>query len=467
MNVLHTAIAPLQFMQSAMRSGTRYRNQMKRHTSIPAISTRGCRTTRSALACFFCSALLAFAQTTVASEPEASWPAPGTDAESIRAWLLRENPRLKAMLAEAKAAEARVFPAGSLPDPMLQVTLRDIPVETATFLPGNAGTTLYEFRQRLPLWGKRELARSAARAEADSMLLQRDAEALELLAEAEAAYVRYWHADATLRVIDRLIGLLQQVEEIAGVRYALGMAAQQDSIRAQVERSSMQRDRIRLQTARREAVSLLNALLGRHAEAELAMPRNAPSLPVAVVDVESALDRLDRGEHPSIAAGMAFASMASRNKALQMRNRYPDITVGVAPMQRGGRLDGYELMLEIEIPLQQRARRERERESSLLEDAAISRTEDVRVQLQGRLAAFMSRWRNASVERRLIERTLLPQAEANYRSALASYQVGEVDFGTLLDALREWQGADRDLIDATREELESAAMLRGLQGGFR
>ena len=35
--------------------------------------------------------------------------------------------------------------------------------------------------------------------------------------------------------------------------------------------------------------------------------------------------------------------------------------------------DSTELMLEVEIPVQQRARRERERESRLLEEAALAR----------------------------------------------------------------------------------------------
>jgi len=37
----------------------------------------------------------------------------------------------------------------------------------------------------------------------------------------------------------------------------------------------------------------------------------------------------------------------------------------------------------------------------------------------------------------LIDRTLLPQAELTYQSALASYQTGNVDFATLLDAQRQ------------------------------
>ena len=70
-------------------------------------------------------------------------------------------------------------------------------------------------------------------------------------------------------------------------------------------------------------------------------------------------------------------------------------------------------------------------------------------------------------QRRLIEQTLLPQADANFQSALTSYQVGQVDFGTLLEALRGWQGADLARVDASRDELLGAAAVRAINGDSR
>jgi outer membrane protein TolC len=130
-------------------------------------------------------------------------------------------------------------------------------------------------------------------------------------------------------------------------------------------------------------------------------------------------------------------------------------------------VDSYELMLQVEIPFQQRARRERERESRLLEDAALARAEATRVELQGRLGAAWARWTSAREQLALIEGSLLPQSDANFKSALASYQVGEVDFGTLLAALSEWQGADLARVDATRDALLGAADVRALNGETR
>ncbi|OGT54854.1 MAG: hypothetical protein A3E01_18680 [Gammaproteobacteria bacterium RIFCSPHIGHO2_12_FULL_63_22] len=397
-------------------------------------------------------------------DTQAAEPYPGKDLASIREWLVANNPKLRAMQFDADAAEARVLPAGALPDPMASIELREIDPDQRFFLPGNVGSTTYQVKQRFPLWGKRELSRDVARREAESLRFERDATALELLAQAEQGYVRYWHGREAVTVIDRVIALLEQVQDVAGVRYALGMAAQQDSIRAQVERTVMQRERIERLAQRRQAMAALNAVLGRRANAPLAEPGGAPVLPVEDGSLTTALQTLERGTHPAVQASAAIAAAANRNVELQRRNRFPDLTVGVGAMQRGDKLDSYELMFEVEIPFQQRARRERERESRLLEDAALARSDGVRRDLAANLGAAWARWTGAREQRQLIETTLLTQADANFRSALASYQVGEVDFGTLLDALREWQGADLARVDALRDELMGAAEVRAING---
>ncbi|MGV8939941.1 MAG: TolC family protein [Lysobacter sp.] len=396
---------------------------------------------------------------TFAAEPD-----PGADIASIRNWLVERNPQLRALQVETEAADALIFPAGALPDPMAKVEWQGINPAHPNVLPANVGATSYMLQQTFPLWGKRGLAREVAREQARATGYGHDAVALDLLANAENAYVRYWHAREAIVVIDRLIGLLEQVEEIAGVRYALGMAAQQDSIRAQVERTSMQRQRIERQSLRRVAASDLNALLGRRADAPLAEPVSPPALAVSQSMFDMARQRIAVGNHPALQASTALAAAANRRAELERRNRFPDITLGVGAMQVGNRVDSYSLMLEVEIPFQQRARRGRERASRLLEEAALTRTDAARDELEGRLGSVWGRWQGAHEQRELIEQTLLPQSEANFQSALTSYQVGEVDFATLLEALREWQGADLLRVDAARDELLAAAAVRAISG---
>lgn len=242
-------------------------------------------------------------------------------------------------------------------------------------------------------------------------------------------------------------------------------ARQQDAIRAQVEQTSLQRERIERLAAKQEAAATLNAVLGRRSDAPLAAPDEAPRLAVRSASLAEALDAADT--HPAVRSQQARAEAARTNVVLQRRNRFPDITVGVGAMLGNG-IQSTELMLEVEYLLQQRARRERERESRLLEESRAgpqgtprcgpSRSEALPPGRSGPAPANAGNW---------IQNTLLPQADATWQSALASYQVGEVDFGTLLEALNEWQGADLARVDALRDELLGAAAVRAIEGDIR
>lgn len=415
---------------------------------------------RHLLACMLAGGLWVQVQPAAATEP-----VPGRDLASIRTWVLQHNPELQALDFEAQAAEARIQPAGALPDPTASIGFLGLDPDAPWRAAGTDREFSYAVRQRFPLWGKRDLARTAASHDAVAVGLDRITAARRLLADAEAAYIRYWHADQAVAVLERRIALLRQVEEMAGVRYALGRAAQQDAIRAQVEQTSLQRERIARLAAKQEAAAMLNAVLGRRADAPLATPGEAPAIVVRSASLTAMLDGADA--HPAVRSRQARVEAAHANVLLQHRDRFPDITLGVGAMQFGNRIESTELMLEVEIPLQQRARRERERESRLLENAALARRDATLHAVEERGASAWTQWTSARERRELIEDTLLPQADATWQSALASYQVGEVDFGTLLEALNEWQGADLARVDALRDELLGAAAVRAIEGETR
>ncbi len=408
--------------------------------------------------------VLAGALWTLALPVTASEPVPGHSLESIRAWVLEHNPELRAMDFEAQAAEARIQPAGALPDPMVGITLRDIDPGAPWRGAGSTTGNLVQMRQSIPLWGKRGLAKEVATHEADAAGAEREARARQLVAQAEQAYARYWALGETLAVIDRRIRLLEQVEEIAGVRYALGMVPQQDAIRAQVVRTGLVAERLERVAERAEAAAMLNALMGRPADAPLAAPAAAPALPVPYPTLAAARAVLTPDVQPELAARNAMATAAERAAELQRRARRPDLTVGVGAMQRGGGVESLELMLEVEIPLQRAARREREREANLRAEAARLREGSTTRELDSRLATALAQWNGARERRQLAETTLRVQSDANFKAALASYQTGEVDFATVLDALDAWQDADLTRLAAQRDELIAAADVRAVEG---
>ncbi|MCO5055718.1 TolC family protein [Thermomonas sp.] len=388
---------------------------------------------------------------------QAQEPVPGADVASIRSWLLTHNPELRAQQAEVEAARARVLPAGSLPNPTAAVSLQGL---------GASGPRLtsFQLRQPLPLWGKRPLARAIAEQQAQAQDASRDATALDLLAQAESAYVRYWHAAQARQLLDGQIALLENVEEIAGVRYALGMAPQQDAIRAQVARSDALGRRIALEQAGEEAAVQLNLTMGRSPLASLQSPQGPPQLPVASITLAAATQRLDRGQHPALRAAQAqlaaaqdsLAPAPARVLARCQPGHWRDAT---RPSFRWHRVDAGSRTAAAAARAgrpRTRGAGARRRPASARRGAANPAGSAARAGLVA-VAQRPAPARTAGVHPHSAGRGELPLRAGEL-------SVGEVDFNALLDALSQWQEAKLARLDAQRDELLAAAAVRAIEG---
>lgn len=352
------------------------------------------------------------------------------------------------MRLEADAAAQRVLPAGALPDPMLRIELENINNygNDASFslLPSRVGETKYTLIQPLPAWGKRELRREVAAADARQVGARATALWSELAARIKAAYAQYYLAAGTERLTLEIVDLMSRLEQVAQARYAGGLVVQQDAIRAQLEQTAMRSELIALDNEKRQLRARLNALLARDGAAPLAEPQTLRALPaVSALDAPLLVQRA-RATNAALQAEEARLHTAEKNRDLTLRNRYLDFQVGVSPTQVGSRITTWTLMLEMNIPLQQDARRAQESESEAMVGAARARTQAVANQLLGELAENLAAVEAARRSDTLIATQLLPQSELSLRSALAAYENGKVDFATLLDAQRQIRKARQD-----------------------
>jgi len=74
----------------------------------------------------------------------------GSSLKGVLAFLEGRNPELRAMNYEADAAQQRLRGAGALPDPVLQMELRDIPFSDPTLSPAASPSTLATSSVRSP-----------------------------------------------------------------------------------------------------------------------------------------------------------------------------------------------------------------------------------------------------------------------------------------------------------------------------
>lgn len=395
-----------------------------------------------------------------AAKPAAD--SPGATLPELLVWAEQHNPELAAMQHEAEAADARIQPAGALPDPMFSVEWRDIPNDSFSLAPSQVGSMKYTVAQTFPLGGKRKSKQRVAEAEAEKARWQRSTLSAALRAKLATAFVQRYQAYQNEMLLKEELMFLREVERVAQIRHANGLTPQQDALKAQIEQTTLKADLVAAATEQRQASAKLNALLGRPANAPLAEPNALPPLPKPAALADAADRAL--GTNPELLAQAAAITAAQQNQRLVRANRYPDLTVSVSPIQVGDRLADWEIMLSVNIPLQQTSRRAQERETAELASAAQLRQDAMANQVQGDLQEQLAGLDAARQQETLIRTSLLPQAELTFQAALASYQTGRVDFTTLLDAQRQMRRARFDQLKALLEQHLRLAEIERLVG---
>ncbi|MGE5027298.1 MAG: TolC family protein [Betaproteobacteria bacterium] len=412
------------------------------------------------------SLILALAAATAQAEPTA--PQPGASLESLLELARSQNPEFAATRYESEAAAQRVYPAGALPDPTLRTELRDITNQgmdaSPNVLPGRIGSTKYTLIQPVPFWGKRDLKRGVAEAEADQARGRATATWAELAARIKTAYAQYYTTARAEALTREILGLAANLEKIAQARYASGLVPQQDVIRAQTEQTAMRGEMVAIGNELHHARVKLNTLLKRPAMAPLAEPEKLRSIPSPARLDHAVLEQRLRTNNPLLFAEEARVAAAEKNRDLAYRNRYPDFNLGLSPIQAGRRINEWELMIELNIPLQQESRRSQEREAQAMLAAAESRREATRNQLLADLAENLSALDSARYAETLARTSYLPQAELTFKAALAGYETGKVDFATLLDAQRQTLKARLDTLKAQAEMQTRLAEIERLLG---
>lgn len=351
----------------------------------------------------------------------------GSNLQGLLNYAHEHNPQLSASHFDLAAAQQRLEPASALPDPVLRTELMDI---------NRATNTRYLLMQSVPWFGKRDVQRGAAEAQVAQAQGEVASTWSDLATRIKQAYAMRYLASASEKLAQQTLVLLEQLEKIAQTRYAQGLATQQEVLRAQVEKTQLRGELIALQSEQHHNHVRLNALLARPASAALAESQ-LPNLPnEAKLDEASLVARLHT-QNPLLRIAAANQQSSNKDRELAYLNRYPNVTLGVAPTQAGNTIKQWDVMVEFNIPLQQSSRRAQEREAEAKLSAATARQETLRYQLEGELSEALSALDAARRTASLIATRLLPQAELTYQSALAGYATGKVDFALLIDAQKQ------------------------------
>jgi len=141
-----------------------------------------------------------------------------------------------------------------------------------------------------------------------------------LSAQIKTAYAQYYYVTGSQKITRDLLDLVVQMEKVAQGRYANGLAAQQDAVRAQVEQTVMKTGLVALDNTKRQIEARLNALLSRPAIAPLATPQRLRNIPAAAsLENYTVLENRIREHNPDLFVDEAVISAAEKIAILLIR----------------------------------------------------------------------------------------------------------------------------------------------------
>ena len=379
------------------------------------------------------------------------------------------NPSLEELEALAEAASHRIRPAGALDDPRIAYDASNIPTGDFDFDSTPLSGHQFGLRQKLPFPGLLSNREAAARkaAEATSLLVE-DRE-LVVDSAVESAWAELSFAQQALDITRRNIALLRQLAATAESRYRVGGGLQQDVLRAQVELTALLEQELRRTEAIERAEAHLVAILDLppHLElpktASLALEAPLPSLPPLLETLESTNARLR-------SAARSVEEARHRVRVSELEGM-PDIDLGVGYRVRqnvaGDPVDGDDFLsagFTLRLPLDRSKWRARVAERNALLRRAEASLRDVRATLGARVRTAHAELTRAVSEEALLETGLVPQARQSLASTRSAYEVGRIDFLSLLDSQVRLLDAELRLARARADKRRAFAMLETASG---
>ncbi len=344
----------------------------------------------------------------------------------------RVHPAIQSAVKMIEAKRARVPQARALPDPQLSIGYMGDPAPFKTQAGDPSSYRQFGVMQEIPYPGKRELRGKIAEKDVSAEQWSLKQARRRVRAEVELAFYELWSVDKALDITMKNKDLLEKFARIAEEKYKVGKGLQQDVLRAQVEVSRILQRLTILQQRRHTLEAQLNSLLVRQQETPIGTLEPVEKSVFAYSLEELLQKAVDN--FPEIQKQQQLIEQSQLTVDLARRNYYPDFSVGWDYLNRSsGQPEMYGLKFTINLPVFYKTKqRQAVNEASLSLTAAQHEREAVRTSL---LFQVKEQYLSAKASEELLNlysKAIVPQSTLAVESGMASYQVGSLDFLSLI-----------------------------------
>jgi cobalt-zinc-cadmium efflux system outer membrane protein len=411
---------------------------------MPAILRRGA----------FC--LFGFALATLQAEERTFGP------NDLVSELLQRNPEIQAAHSRFEAATTRPSQAGTLPEPTASYTNLGVGHPFSGLNGSNFAYQGFGVSQEFPFPGKLALASEEAKREAEGVQQNYRAVVLDVTARLKVAYYEWLTVNKAIELTRKHSDLLSRFEEIARNRYTVGKGLQRDVLKAQLEVSTLEQQLAMLDEKRQRAEAEIASLL-----AAPTVVMRAPG-EIRASSFSMSLDELIKAtaDSPRVRAEQKRVDARAVGINRSLKDFRPDFGVNLQWQHTGSNFpDFYMAAVEVKIPIYY-ARKQR---YALEESYSKLREAKQNYQAAQQQSIYQVKDQYLSIQSserilNLYKTTLIPQAQLTVDSSASAYEVGSIDFLTLLTNLTHLISLDRQYYDELARHEEAIARLEPIVG---
>lgn len=343
---------------------------------------------------------------------------------------------LQAQDAVSRAAREMAVAAGRLPDPVLRMSVDNLPIEgpmryslTDDFMTMRSVSLMQTFTR-----SDKRLARSARyEREAEAAMSMRSMQKARLRTQTARVWFDRYFLEQMQDLLQRQRAEASRVSEALESAYRSGRSSQMDVLAA---RAAVARIDDRLHEVRAElsnAKAQLQRWIGDSAEQALGVPPKIDRTRLAKDQLAHEIE-----QHPDIAVMTARERVALAEAEVAKQDKSADWSWSLMVSKRGSQF-GDMVSLGVSIPLQWDQARKQDRELS----ARLQRVEQVRWEREElrrehlfEVQRLLANWRSNLSRLDDYDKTLIPLATERVQAAEAAFRGGKAALATVFEAQR-------------------------------
>lgn len=383
---------------------------------------------------------------------------------------LAQNKEIQSLESQVESLKAEIPFAGALDDPRLGFGILNLPADSFSFDEEPMTQKQLSIAQKIPWFGKLDLRSQKATLKAIRQQAILEAKRLELARKIAVVYYEFGFINKNLKINQRLTEIVNQLLRVAETRYATGRGLQQDVLQAQVELSKLLDEKITLEKRRRTLADRINELLNRERFMVV-----EPSTGLEFISLQLNPEELTSKalqENPQLRVKQTEIDIAQVETELAKKDYWPDMDFKLAYGQRDEDRTGRSLpdfvsgQVVINIPLWQKTRQDPKLAATQkAREAAEKSYRNLVKSLPFQVDALITEIRDTQENYKLFTEALLLQADQWARSSQAAYEVGSVEFNTMINAqirlLQFELKADKYLFNIYKKRAELEEVLGG------